>query len=42
VLIRGTAPTKTRTPTMKDILLLGMSLAFFGVSWLYANSFDRL
>jgi hypothetical protein len=27
---------------MKDIVLIGVSLAFFVVAWVYARSFDRL
>jgi hypothetical protein len=27
---------------MKDIVLIGVSVAFFALSWLYAQSFDRL
>jgi hypothetical protein len=29
-------------PCMKDIVLVAVTLAFFGVSWVYAKSFDRL
>lgn len=27
---------------MKDIVLIGVSVAFFALSWLYARSFDGL
>jgi hypothetical protein len=27
---------------VKDILYIGLTVAFFAVSWLYAKSFDRL
>jgi hypothetical protein len=27
---------------MKDIIFVAVTLAFFGVSWVYAKSFDRL
>jgi hypothetical protein len=27
---------------MKDIVFIIVTLAFFGVSWVYAKSFDRL
>jgi len=27
---------------MKDIVLIGVSVAFFALSWAYARSFDRL
>jgi len=27
---------------MKDLLFVGVTLAFFALSWLYARSFDRL
>jgi len=27
---------------MKDIVLIGVTVAFFAISWLYARTFDRL
>jgi hypothetical protein len=27
---------------MKDIVFVVVTLAFFGISWVYAKSFDRL
>ena len=27
---------------MKDLVLIGVSIAFFALSWIYARSFDRL
>jgi len=27
---------------MKDLLFVGITVAFFAVAWLYARSFDRL
>jgi hypothetical protein len=27
---------------MKDLVLIGVSVAFFALSWIYARSFDRL
>jgi hypothetical protein len=27
---------------MKDILFVGVTIAFFAMSWLYARSFDHL
>ena len=30
------------TEGMKDIVFIGVTIAFFAVSWLYAKSFDRL
>jgi len=27
---------------MKDIVLIGVAVAFFALSWIYARSFDRL
>jgi len=27
---------------MKDIVLIGVSVAFFALSWVYTRSFDRL
>jgi hypothetical protein len=31
-----------KTRTMKDIALVGVSVAFFLVAWIYTKSFDRL
>jgi hypothetical protein len=28
--------------SMKDVILVAVTLVFFAVSWLYAESFDRL
>jgi len=28
--------------TMKDLVFIGITVAFFTVGWLYARSFDRL
>jgi hypothetical protein len=28
--------------TMKDLLFVGTTVAFFAVAWLYARSFERL
>jgi hypothetical protein len=27
---------------MKDLIYLGITLAFFGIAWAYAKSFDHL
>jgi len=27
---------------MKDLVLIGVSVAFFALSWIYARAFDRL
>jgi hypothetical protein len=35
------AATRTNH-TMKDLLYIGATIAFFAVSWLYAKSFDHL
>lgn len=31
-----------RRTRMKDLVLIGVSVAFFALSWIYARSFDRL
>jgi hypothetical protein len=31
-----------RTQPMKDLLFVGLTVAFFAVSWLYARTFDHL
>jgi hypothetical protein len=31
-----------RQERMKDLVLIGVSVAFFALSWIYARSFDRL
>ncbi|HMF39966.1 MAG TPA: hypothetical protein VKQ32_04700 [Polyangia bacterium] len=37
----GTADALTSTQ-MKDLVLLGLSVAFFALAWVYARSFDHL
>jgi hypothetical protein len=27
---------------MKDLMLVGVTIAFFAIGWVYAKSFDRL
>jgi hypothetical protein len=29
-------------PSMKDLLYVGLTVAFFAIAWMYAKSFDRL
>jgi hypothetical protein len=31
-----------RQERMKDLVLIGVAVAFFALSWIYARSFDRL
>jgi hypothetical protein len=38
---RVARPMLKRT-VMKDLIFVGISVAFFAVGWLYAQSFDRL
>jgi hypothetical protein len=39
--VRGT-PDAVGLMQMKDIVLIGVSLAFFVVAWVYVRAFDRL
>jgi hypothetical protein len=35
-------PSVAEGPTMKDLIFVAVTAAFFVVSWLYALSFDRI
>jgi len=39
--VHGT-PDAVGLMQMKDIVLIGVAVAFFALSWIYARSFDRL
>jgi hypothetical protein len=34
--------TRDQRTAMKDLLLVGVSVAFFALAWIYARTFDRL
>jgi len=40
--LRGLARSVLNLSFMKDIVFIVVTLAFFGVSWIYAKSFDHL
>ncbi len=39
---RVVARAMQRQERMKDLVLIGVSVAFFALSWIYSRSFDRL
>jgi hypothetical protein len=39
--LRGTADA-VESQQMKDIVLIGVTVAFFVLGWVYARAFDRL
>jgi hypothetical protein len=39
---RFVARRMLKYPLMKDLLFIGITIAFFAVGWLYTKSFDRL
>jgi hypothetical protein len=39
--VRGT-PDALKAVQMKDLLLIGVTVAFFALAWVYARSFDHL
>ena len=39
---RGPGMADASSAGMKDLILIGVTVAFFAVSWLYVKSFDRI